>query len=243
MVLKPLDMSEQTLDWQAHVLGSVSNATDFRVAPPLRSGDGSLSVAGWTASPYLPGEPATGHWRDILVAGERFHAALGHLPRPAFLETRQDHWAVADRVAWGELPLTGYEDDDAILALAGRLLPVHETSQVVHGDLSGNVLVHPRLPPAILDLSPYWRPPAYASAVVLADALLWHDAGEEVLELDVPSMAQHLLRALIFRLVTERRAAHGARRPDGRYGCALRIACAVADRRGPATENGARDRG
>ena len=30
----------------------------------------------------------------------------------------------------------------------------HSASQLIHGDLSGNVLLHPNLPPAIIDLSP-----------------------------------------------------------------------------------------
>ncbi len=32
--------------------------------------------------------------------------------------------------------------------------------QLVHGDLTGNLLFHTSLPPAVIDLSPYWRPTA-----------------------------------------------------------------------------------
>ena len=38
----------------------------------------------------------------------------------------------------------------------------------MHGDLTGNVLFAEGLPPAILDLSLYFRPPGFATAVVLA---------------------------------------------------------------------------
>ena len=41
--------------------------------------------------------------------------------------------------------------------------------QLVHCDLTGNVLFAAGLPPAVIDISPYWRPPSYAEGVVVAD--------------------------------------------------------------------------
>jgi hypothetical protein len=38
------------------------------------------------------------------------------------------------------------------------------------------VLFHDGLPPAIIDFTPYWRPVGYASAIVVADALVWEGA-------------------------------------------------------------------
>lgn len=230
VVLKPLDTTEDLLEWQARVLGSVDATAGVRVAPPLVARDGSMCVDGWTAWPFLAGEPATGRWRDVLEAGARFHAAVRSEARPSLLDARVDDWAVADRVAWGEESLSGYDADHRVRALAGRLAPVHKGSQLVHGDLTGNVLLHPDLPPAVLDLSPYWRPPAFASAVVVADALMWHDADGHLLSSarDVPELPQLLLRALLFRLVTELRARPDA--PADRYRRAVDLACALADR-------------
>jgi hypothetical protein len=54
-------------------------------------------------------------------------------------------------------------------------------AQLVHGDLGGNVLFAPSLAPAIIDFSPYWRPPGYAEAVAAVDAFLWFGAGDHVL--------------------------------------------------------------
>jgi hypothetical protein len=45
----------------------------------------------------------------------------------------------------------------------------------VHGDLAGNVLFHPTQPPAVIDLSPYWRPAGYATGVAVVDGLLTGD--------------------------------------------------------------------
>ncbi|MEV6671869.1 hypothetical protein [Streptomyces sp. NPDC051162] len=76
----------------------------------------------------------------------------------------------------------------------------------MHGDLTGNVLFAAGLAPGVIDFSPYWRPPAFAGAVVVADALTWHHADEtllhEIAPTSGPDFAQYVARALIFRLIT-----------------------------------------
>jgi hypothetical protein len=70
------------------------------------------------------------------------------------------------------------------------------------------VLFAPGLPPAVIDLSPYWRPAAYADAVVVVDALLWWETDDDLVAraraaaLQDPLWCQLLLRAAIFRLVS-----------------------------------------
>ena len=74
-------------------------------------------------------------------------------------------------------------------------------AQLVHGDLTDNVLLVAGGPPSIIDFSPYWRPPAYAEGIVIADALCWHGASPEILEEgDVPIAA--VARGLLFRVLT-----------------------------------------
>ncbi len=90
--------------------------------------------------------------------------------------------------------------------LVDALRPVDTSaSQLVHGDLTGNVLFAEGLPPAVIDVSPYWRPPAFADAVVVGDALLWEGADESLLGAveDVVDFPQFLLRALVFRAVVD----------------------------------------
>ena len=62
-----------------------------------------------------------------------------------------------------------------------------------------------QLPPAIIDFSPYWRPTAYASAIVVADAFVWEGAGSQILEAvsHINDFGQYLIRALIFRVMTD----------------------------------------
>jgi hypothetical protein len=153
-------------------------------------------VDGWTASEYVAGMHEEGRWREIIAVGERLHAALAHVPRPgAIIDPRTDPWAVGDRVAWGEADFP--ELDDVLAAFK----PVDAPSQLIHGDLTGNVLFHDELPPAIIDFAPYWRPVEFASAIVVSDALCWHDAPADLAD---AVDRQYLLRALVYRAVTSR---------------------------------------
>ncbi len=108
-------------------------------------------------------------------------------------DARTSPWEIGDRVAWGERPYDGIDD------LLAALAPVDAPSQLIHGDLTCNVLFHDELPPAIIDFAPYWRPAEYATAIVLTDAFLWESAPEDLLDEAHP---QYLLRALIYRGVT-----------------------------------------
>ncbi|MFJ7060541.1 phosphotransferase [Streptomyces microflavus] len=135
----------------------------FRVPRPLRSADGSGVVEGWTAAEFVEGRPGPlGQWPGVVATGRAFHAALRTQPRPGFLDRRTHPWAVADRVAWGE------EEADVVAELTDPLLalrrPVEAAAQLIHGDLTGNVLFAPGRDPAVIDFSPCWRPPLCAEA-------------------------------------------------------------------------------
>lgn len=204
IVLKPLDLSPAALRWQEELLSSVV-PDGFRVAPPLRARSGELVVEGWTAWPALDGAHAP-RWPEILAVAERLHRALAGVARPsALLDARTDPWARADRIAWGEVPAGELARAPAIARLLDLREPVGAPPQLVHGDLSGNVLFAPGLAPAVIDLSPYWRPPAYAAAVVVIDAVLWHGADAATL---LPGDSGHerrglILRAILFRLFAD----------------------------------------
>ncbi|MDX3100548.1 TIGR02569 family protein [Nonomuraea angiospora] len=204
-VVKPVDSAEEA-DWSARVLADLPNAAGFRVPRPLRSRDGAYVVEGWSAAEFLEGrEGPAGKWGALIAAGRAFHRALRHVPRPPLIDRRDDPWAAADRVAWGEAPLPRSANADELLGRLGGLAgPVTAPSQLIHGDLTGNVLFHLGQPPVVIDFSPYWRPVAYAEAVVVADGLLYHQAEPELIETVLPGReGLHLLaRALIFRLAT-----------------------------------------
>lgn len=175
----------------------------FRVPRAVRSRDGRWVVAGWTATQVVPGKEAPSRVDEIIRVGQAYHIALADERRPPLLASRDDPWAYADRVAWGEEPVVG---DDRVYALQSELAvvrrPVSMRCQLVHGDLCGNVLFAAGQPAAVLDLSPYWRPVAWALAVVVVDGITWYGADLSVLDRwsHLPEWNQMLVRAAMFRL-------------------------------------------
>lgn len=136
--------------------------TDVRVARPVLSRDGHSAVEGWAATELVAGaepdlsEPST--WLALIETARALHQLVSHLPRPDFIAARADPWAGADHAAWGERPMH-FVLELAELAVRLRSQPDPPGQpRLVHGDLTGNVLFAPGLPPAVIDVSPYWRP-------------------------------------------------------------------------------------
>ncbi|MEP6759064.1 MAG: TIGR02569 family protein [Actinomycetota bacterium] len=200
VVLKPCD-DEVEWRWLGEVLPHVAQ-DGFRLALPMRSGDGRWVVEGWCAQPLVAGAHAE-RWVEVIEVGERFHAAIATLERPPFLDARTNPWSIGDRVAWEELsPPVAHPILERLL---GMRRPTTAPSQVIHGDLTENLLFADGLAPAIIDVTPYFRPCGFATAVVIGDAVRWRDADPEPLLAAVsqnPGFPQLFVRAVIYRLVT-----------------------------------------
>ena len=188
--------------WLGEHLPSVREE-GFRLAKPVAALDGRWIVDGWGAVVRLPGaQPTTPRWAEVLALSDRVHLEMRPLPRPAFIDRRTHPWSVGDRVAWDDVASPVPHD------LLDRLLslrrPVDLASQLIHGDLTGNVLFAEGQPPAVIDPTMYWRPAAYASAIVVGDAVRWHgaDAAELLAAVaHVDAFPQLYVRACVFRLV------------------------------------------
>ena len=208
VVLKRTQAAEDALAAEARVLGSVPDA-GFRLQRLRRARDGSLAVDGWIARDYLAGRDATGNWRGVIGAADALHAALRAVTRrdaAPMIDGRTDPWATADRMAWGEEPIPAAPpfDVDPIRTLAAAGRPPGAPSQLIHGDLSGNVLLAADALPGIIDFSPYYRPAAYAIGIVVVDAVLWHGANLDLVASlgGRPGMGECLRRAILFRHLT-----------------------------------------
>lgn len=215
-VLKRLDTDPSVIQWQSMVLSRLTGRDDFRVSSPLQTVDGRWSAHGWTAWQYQPGEHVAERWHDIIDVGQRLHRSLTTVPEPEFLRRRTDRWSVGDKVAWGDISANKFADINHLSTLAAALRPVNNHRQLIHGDLTSNVLFHDALPPLVIDLSVYWRPPSFASAIVIADALAFEGADEDIVEplRKTPDFAQYLLRALIYRIVADHFAGTQQQRPS-----------------------------
>lgn len=172
----------------------------------------------WTASSFLAGEvKSKPDFVKILEVSRSFHEYVSglKLERPAFLRQHPNRRREADLVIWSEKKLedvdkVNYELLVTIQPVLDKLdkimqpLPSDLESQIIHGDMTGNILFEDNEPPGIIDLTPYRQPAEYANAIVIADALAWCGEGRElVVGYAVDELKGNLLaRALYWRLLT-----------------------------------------
>ena len=206
-ILKPAPNPTETA-WIADTISGIQQA-GFRLAKHKRATSGDWVVSGWSAQSLLEGDHRHEAWPEIIAVGRDLHRAMIEIARPAFLDARVDRWAVADRVAWGEKS----HDPDLTETLAPALKmlrPVAQPDQLIHGDLTGNVLFMEDQSPAVIDFTPYWRPAGFAAAVVVVDAVTWENAGPSLFSAveALPEIDQLLLRAAVWRLVEAAAQAH-----------------------------------
>ncbi|WIB78897.1 hypothetical protein DEJ28_07300 [Curtobacterium sp. MCPF17_002] len=215
VVLRPHDGAAET-DWRSGVLTALAHTREFRTPRPVATREGSWRADRWEAWEWLPGAHADEtRVEDVIRAGDAFHRAVAGLARPGFLGgpgTSDDSdrtgdrdgnaWSRADRMAWGERPMPR---DPSLDRLVAAFRPVQAPSQLVHGDLLGNVLFADGRPPAVIDWPPYWRPAGLGAAIAAVDAVCWHAVPLVRLEGlgdGVAEWRQLLVRALAFRVAT-----------------------------------------
>lgn len=185
----------------------------LRLALPVPARDGNLTADGWAATRF---EPRATACRDLPTLRATAHLLHAHLAsavpeRPDGLDSREegdDRYAAAERHAF---------DGSAVDAAAGtpraglvdRLAAALDDTdlgraQLVHTDLANNVLLDETGVPLVIDFSPAWRPPLWAEAVCVLDAVLW--MGAPVGALDdwrAGAPRQAMLRAALFRVLSD----------------------------------------
>lgn len=210
MVFKPVADSRGA-SFEADIYSKIITNDKFRVLRPIRAEDGSWVFKGWTAYEFISGKHILGKYAESIEIGREFHKALSVFPKPDFWGNGTNVWSIADKMAWGEIPFHDFELSNEPLKkifalLEGNRLP----NQLMHGDYGpGNILFEDKLPPAVIDFSPYWRPADFSIAVMMLDAIVWEglDAivwegvDESIFELgkDVKDFKQLLLRGIIRR--------------------------------------------
>ena len=232
IVLKPASMAAEAR-WRASVLDALPAIDGLRIARPVRAASGDWLHNGWEAWQHVAGGTDPTRCNDALRAGAAFHEAIAALDRPDFLDSRDNWWSHADRAAWN---LDVVEESPILRRLMEARTPVAADQQLVHGDLLGNVLYEPGQPPAIIDWAPYWRPAPWAAAVAVIDALCWHGADGTLIEQwsSLPNWTQLLLRALLFRMLTDlevNRAREKTWQPHPAYLPVVKMVIVQAERR------------
>jgi uncharacterized protein (TIGR02569 family) len=202
VVFKPVTDDVQAI-WIAELLATLPEPSDIRLIRPARSRSGRWVVNGWSAWHRLDGTLQIGDWRAALEVSRHFHAHVADVQQPD-VPPASHPWAIGDRYAWGE---RAFEMPAEFSDVATRLESSREAlslpNQLVHGDLLNNILVADHLRPAVIDVSPYWRPARYADAIIVVDAFGWNGAGADALDtMRDPQGVQLMIRATLFRLAS-----------------------------------------
>lgn len=202
LAIKPCEDIEQA-EWLGSVLESVQEQ-GFRIARPVRAASGNFVINGWCATRWIEGTTIIkNRWREAIEACEAFHRALKQVAWSPVLDRPSNPYVRMDGAIWRNTRGEDMGLGPTAKRLSSRLRPVTLPSQLVHGDPGeGNMLFNQDQPPGIIDMAPYWHPPEYALAMLIADSIAWSGAPVDLLShiRQRPEMDQMLARAVLFRL-------------------------------------------
>ena len=202
VVLKPSPgAAEARCVAEAHA--GLQETPGCRFQRPVPAPECGWEIDGWTAWRWIAGEAAPTRTREIVLAARAYHGLLASMPHDPALTLRTDPWARADRVAWGEAPVDYPVEYETMLAvLVTGTLPAL-SPQRVHGDLTGNVVFAPGLAPGIIDPTLYWRPAAFAEAIVLVDQVWFSPTLDLSAFADTEALAPMVRRAAARRIAEQ----------------------------------------
>lgn len=186
----------------------------LRLALPVPARDGSLVVDGWSATRFEPGTTPCTDLATLRATAHLLHAHLASAvpERPAGLDARTDRWGLAERQAYdadAALAAAVHRSEPGLADLVAALASGLDGSdlgrrQLVHADLAHNVLLDGAGVPFVIDLSPAWRSPLWAEAVLVLDAVLWLAAPTTALDgWRTGVERQAMLRAALFRVLSD----------------------------------------
>lgn len=202
-VLKPVD-DRQHSEWLLNIIYQI-NPNGYRISKPIKSKKGTFVSNGWACTHYEKGQDIKGRIEEKLLVSRLFHCDLSSIHFRDLPHT-DNPWSKGHRIAWqiddlpSELPKEIKENINNLLRKVS--LKDNYKVQIVHSDLSGNILFDKVLNPLVIDFSPTIAPVEYAEAILVCDCIAWQ--GSEVSELDLlpgdERYKEMIIRAIIFRL-------------------------------------------
>ncbi len=177
-----------------------------QIPRPIRSQNGKWVEDCFVAWEYIPGEEQVGHYQEKMAVCDGFTDLFESVQKPNFITCEEDPWSTADRITWDERTRE-YEPEwqNIIDRVTAHKKPITVASQLIHGDIAGNILFTATVPAAI-DITLYWRPACYAKALLAMDVQVWEQADPRRLHaliVDIPEIDQLLVRAALRRVIAQ----------------------------------------
>lgn len=205
-VLKPVGDNTQFCEWGLNILHSI-NPHGYRLSKPIKCNKGNFVYRGWCCTGYEPGEHRQGEVKQKLEVARLFHKDLVNIDFND-IPKADDPWSIAHDIAWQKENLPPNISKEAFKIIDDLICMVklkeNYKVQIIHSDLSGNILFDNVLSPLIIDFSPKIAPIEYAEAILVCDCIAWQGSPTSELELICNSMfsIEMIVRAVIFRLST-----------------------------------------
>jgi uncharacterized protein (TIGR02569 family) len=216
IILKPVGFLAESKE-AAEIVSGLTESPLLNLPKAVKSINGNWVEDGYVAWNFVPGTERQGYYSEKLKVCDYFGDIFGGLGKPKFLDLKNDEYTIADRVAWGELErIYPPEQQEIIDLVKSKIRPVNLPSQIIHGDISGNMVFTESGLPGVIDLTLYWRPRNFTKAILLIDAITWEDADPDIYDLvsNEPEIDQLLIRAALRRIVTGFEFVKSARRVD-----------------------------
>ena len=180
----------------------------YRLSKPVKSNKGTFVSHGWICTQFETGHEVNGRVKEKLQVARLFHQDLSII-NVNDLPQVNNPWSRAHKVAWQVTELAKeihIEIRQIIEKLLHKVrLKENYACQIVHADLSGNILFHELLSPLIIDFSPTVAPVEYAEAILVCDCIAWQ--GSIVSDIDMllnnEFNKEMIIRAVVFRLAVE----------------------------------------
>ncbi len=205
IIIKPI-LEKIESEELAEIINQLPVSEKIRIPKPIKSINGNWIEEGYVAWTYLEGKEVGGRYKDKIEVCDFFTKIFQDVSKPKFIEARNNPWAIADRVTWGELKIQYEEKFQNIINVIQPILKPNNLSyQIIHGDITRNIIFNEKEFPGVIDLTLYWRPKDYAKALLIVDAITWEDTNLDVYNLvvDVPEINQLLLRAGLRRIIEQ----------------------------------------
>jgi hypothetical protein len=186
-ILKPLDTTSEEANWVMDLYEAINKVCEnesFEIARPKRNRSGNWISNGWICFYKSKGKEDRAQLLEKLEISNELHKLLENYPKPDFLDLRNNRSSIADNIAWQSSDAQiSYKPLKEVFNKLQTISPkINLPSQIIHGDLGGNILFSESSKPVVIDFSPYFRPKAFANAIMVVDDLVWGSKDFKLLE-------------------------------------------------------------
>eukprot|EP01091_Cochliopodium_minus_P010956 TRINITY_DN3022_c0_g1_i2.p1 TRINITY_DN3022_c0_g1~~TRINITY_DN3022_c0_g1_i2.p1 ORF type:complete len:294 (+),score=56.91 TRINITY_DN3022_c0_g1_i2:231-1112(+) len=215
-IIKPVDNELENKEISLLMSTKVKSTNELRFSNPIRSTNDNWIEDGYVCWSYLDGKECVGRYDEKIKICTLYSEAFKDIEQPEFCKNMpRNAWNIADEMVWDEnIKNLKFEPkfSEIVHQIIDKFLPINFQNQIIHGDIGGNILFSEiGNPPAVIDLTFYWRPYYFTHAFLVVDSISWCDA--DPIELygyvkDYPDIDQLLYRAALRRILEQQEHYH-----------------------------------